>query len=59
MNNNDLTQFGILLTDYDLAIKIVYHKKTKVMYAISCGDHNCGTMTRLDNADGRPLLYEE
>ena len=59
MNNNDFTQFGILLINSDLDIIIVYHKKTKVMYAISCGYHNCGTMTRLDNADGSPLLYEE
>lgn len=38
---------------------IVYHKDTKVMYAISCGGYNQGTFTLLVNSDGSPMLWEE
>lgn len=38
---------------------VVYHKDTKVMYAISGGGSNCGTFTLLVNPDGSPMLYEE
>ncbi len=38
---------------------IVYHRETKVMYAISCGFYNMGTFTVLVNPDGSPMLYEE
>lgn len=38
--------------------KIVYHKETKVMYAVSDSDYNRGTFTLLVDADGNPLLWE-
>ena len=38
---------------------IVYHKDTKVMYAVSNGASNRGTFTLLVNPDGTPMLYEE
>lgn len=37
---------------------IVYHKDTKVMYAVSRGGYNQGTFTVLLNADGNPMLYD-
>ena len=37
---------------------IVYHKDTKVMYAISNGQYNRGTVTLLVNADGTPMIWE-
>lgn len=37
---------------------VVYHKDTKVMYAVSYGSYNVGTFTLLINADGTPMLYE-
>ena len=37
---------------------VVYHKNTKVMYAISRGMYNQGTFTLLVNADGTPMLWE-
>lgn len=37
---------------------IVYHKTTRVMYAISRGGYNQGTFTVLLNADGTPMLYK-
>ena len=39
--------------------KIVYHKETKVMYAVSYGSYNGGTFTLLVDADGKPMLWEE
>lgn len=37
--------------------KIVYHRETKVMYAISYGGYNAGTFTLLVDADGNPMLW--
>ena len=37
---------------------IVYHKDTKVMYAVSNGYYNGGTFTMLMNADGTPQIWE-
>jgi hypothetical protein len=39
--------------------EIVYHKETKVMYAVSYGSYNCGTFTVLLDADGKPMLWEK
>ncbi len=39
--------------------KVVYHKDTKVMYAVSDGSSNIGTFTLLVNPDGSPMLYKE
>lgn len=38
--------------------KIIYHKETKVMYAISCGYYNAGNFTLLVDENGDPLLWE-
>ena len=38
--------------------RIVYHRDTKVMYAISCGGYNCGNFTVLLNPDGSPMLWK-
>lgn len=37
---------------------VVYHKDTKVMYAVSAGYYNRGNFTLLVNPDGTPMLYE-
>lgn len=37
---------------------VVYHRETKVMYAVSRDDHNKGIFTLLVNPDGTPMLYE-
>lgn len=37
---------------------VVYHKTTRVMYAVSRGGYNQGTFTVLLNADGNPMLHE-
>ncbi len=38
--------------------KVVYHKETKVMYAVSYGSYNCGTFTLLVDENGNPMIYE-
>lgn len=43
----------------EVGYKIVYHKKTKVMYAVSKGSYNRGNFTLLVNSDGTPQLYNE
>lgn len=39
--------------------EIVYHRETKVMYAVSLGAYNIGTFTLLVNPDGTPMLWED
>ena len=41
------------------AWKIVYHKETKVMYAVSDVSYNFGNFTLLVDENGDPLLWEE
>lgn len=43
-------------TDY---WKIVYHKETKIMYAVSYNAYNRGNFTVLVNANGTPMIWEE
>lgn len=38
--------------------KIVYHKDTKVMYAITDGSYNRGSFELLVNPDGTPMLWD-
>ena len=37
--------------------EVVYHRETKVMYAVSCGGYNAGNFTVLVNADGSPMIW--
>lgn len=39
--------------------KVVYHKDTKVMYAVSYGGYAYGVFTLLVNPDGTPMLWED
>lgn len=38
--------------------RVVYHRDTKVMYAVSCGTYNTGNFTVLVNPDGSPMIWE-
>ena len=38
---------------------VVYHKETKVMYAVSDSIYNHGNFTLLVNADGTPMTYKK
>lgn len=37
---------------------VVYHRETKVMYAVSNGYSNSGTFTLLVDENGKPMLYQ-
>ena len=39
--------------------KVVAHRETHVMYAVSTGGYNRGTFTLLVDADGNPMLWED
>ena len=37
---------------------VMYHRETRVMYAVSAGYYNCGAFTALLNPDGTPMIWE-
>ena len=47
-----------ICVDADYYCWVVYHKDTKVMYAVSRAPNNIGTYTLLVNADGTPMIWE-
>ena len=57
--NKDNTSMFIIVETIGYYYDIVYHKDTKVMYAISNGTYNKGVFTLLVNPDGSPMLYKE
>ena len=59
MKNQETDVSMFVLLEVGSSYKIVYHRETKVMYAISYGGWNDGTFTVMLDADGKPLLYKE
>ena len=51
--------FIVVENSYSTTWKIVYHKDTKVMYAVSDGAYSHGIFTLLVNPDGTPMIYGE
>ena len=47
-----------VLVDADYYCWVVYHKDTKLMYAVSRSPNTIGTYTLLVNADGTPMIWE-
>ena len=47
----------VMVEDADI-FAVVYHRDTKVMYAISRGGYNSGNFCLLVNPDGTPMLWE-
>lgn len=45
--------------EYSTDWQVVYHRETRVMYAVSNGYRNSGNFTLLVNADGTPMLWED
>lgn len=39
-------------------VRILYDRETGVMYVMSNGSYNVGTMTVMVNSDGTPRVYE-
>lgn len=48
-----------VLIENTVSWSVVYHKDTKVMYAVSNCMYNRGTFTLLVDAQGRPMLWGE
>lgn len=53
---NDGTSMFVLL-EQTPQWKVVYHKDTKVMYAVSDYGTGSGVFTALLNSDGTPMIY--
>lgn len=47
-----------IVVERTMTWNVVYHKNTKVMYAVSSGSYNSGTFTMLCDKDGKPQLWE-
>lgn len=59
LDNGSRSEYSMFIElEQGSVYSIVYHKDTKVMYAISNGSYNFGTFTVMVNADGSPMLYE-
>lgn len=56
-NDGDKSMFVVI--EKGLTYRIVYHRDTKVMYAISYGSYNIGNFTVMVDEEGKPLLYQE
>ena len=54
-NSQDSSMFVVV--EETMCWAVVYHKDTKVMYAVSCGAYNIGTFTMLCDKDGKPQLW--
>lgn len=57
VNYGDRSMF--VLIEKGSTYRIVYHRETKVMYAISAGGYNSGNFTVIVDKYGKPLLYQE
>lgn len=53
-----VSMFVIVEGDGLDSYRIVYHRDTKVMYAVSAGGYNNGNFTVMLNPDGSPMLWE-
>lgn len=51
------TKSMFVTVEYTDIWEVIYHRETKVMYAVSRGSYNNGTITLLVNADGTPMIY--
>lgn len=57
INDGDRSMFVVI--EKGVTYRIVYHRDTKVMYAISNGAYNAGNFTVMVDEEGKPLLYQE
>lgn len=57
--DNTSSMFVLIEGNLSSPWHVVYHKETKVMYAVSTGAYNNGNFTVLVNPDGTPMIWEE
>ena len=48
-----------VLIEHTSSWDIVYHRDTKVMYAVSVSTYNYGTFTVLLDENGKPMLWDK
>lgn len=58
-NDKQPSMFVVVEGDACSLWRVVYHRETKVMYAVSGGGNNAGDFTLLVNPDGTPMVWEE
>lgn len=59
VNSEGLQEESMFVLVEDAYIfSVVYHRDTKVMYAISRGGYNSGNFCLLVNPDGTPMLWK-
>ena len=49
---------SFVIVEDGVSYYVVYHKDTKVMYALSAGGHSFGVFCLLVNPDGTPMIWE-
>ena len=54
---SDTSMFVVI--EETMSWRVVYHRETKVMYAVSCGGNNGGDFTLLVDRFGKPMIYNE
>lgn len=54
---SDTSMFVVI--EETMSLRVVYHRETKVMYAVSCGGNNGGDFTLLVDRFGKPMIYNE
>ena len=59
VNDDDKDTSMFVIIEQTGTWEIVYHKETKVMYAVSDGAYNGGTFTLLVDENGKPMLWED
>lgn len=59
VNSEELQEESMfVLVEDAYTFSVVYHRDTKVMYAISHGGYNSGNFCLLVNPDGTPMLWK-
>lgn len=59
MNPDEFEDSSFVCVETTITNKIVYHKETKVMYAVSTAWFSRGVFTMLVDEDGNPMIWEE
>ena len=54
---SDTSMFVVI--EETMSWRVVYHRETKVMYAVSFGGSNSGDFTLLVDRFGKPMIYNE
>lgn len=59
MNPNEFEESSFVCVETTSTSEVVYHKETKVMYAVSTAWFSRGIFTMLVDEEGNPMIWEE